>query len=107
MGIFDTKKDDKTEIFNRKSENTNILVSTRYGREITTAENAKKELYFKPKRANPLDYINQNGTAFFYGMKHEKGTNEAVYLPADDITMQLLIGSTRNGEGCIAPKFLS
>ena len=67
MGIFDTKNDDKKEIFNTKSENKNILVSTRYGREITTAENAKKELYFKPVKNNPLDFINQNGTAFYYG----------------------------------------
>ncbi len=106
MGIFDTKNN-KPEIFNTKSENTNILVSTRYGREITTAENAKKELYFKPERNNPLDFINQNGTAFYYGMKHEKGINEAVYLPADDITMQLLIGSTGTGKGVLLGNFLA
>ncbi len=103
-------------IFDRQSSNENLkttpvqeveMVSTIYGRPITTAKNAKKELYFNPERANPLEYINQNGKAFYYGMEHINTKIKPVYIPENEVTMQLLIGSTGTGKGVLFGNFLA
>lgn len=102
MGLFDKKEDIKEEV---KGANNKTL-TTVYGRQITTAQNAKRELYFAPPRINPEDYINQQKRDFFYGMVHTKEAVEPFYLPEMDVTMQLLIGSTGTGKGVILGNIL-
>lgn len=107
MGIFDKKEEDQRVIKTNTDTKQSSIISTRYGREITTAQNSKRELYFKPKRAEPKQYINAQGTDLYYGMQHLQDEFIPVYLPQDDVTMQLLIGSTGTGKGVLSGNFLA
>lgn len=102
MGLFDKKQENNEQV-----ENTsNKTINTVYGRQITTAQNAKRELYFAPPRINPEDFINKRKRDFFYGMEHSKDEIKPFYLPENDVTMQLLIGSTGTGKGVILGNIL-
>ncbi len=104
MGLFDNTKKD-IDVPTKKTETA--VLGTIYGRPITTANNAKKEFYFKPDRFNPMDYINKKDDEFYYGMQHKQEKIKPVYLPASEVTMQLLIGSTGTGKGVLLGNMLA
>lgn len=105
MGIFDKKPEVEENKESPKIERKKT-VSTAYGRQITTAQNAKEDLYFSPPRINPIDYINTQNRDFFYGFEHTREKIKPVFLPESEITMQLLIGSTGTGKGVLLGNIL-
>ena len=79
-----------------------ILTSSKYGREITTIENAKKQFYKSHERKNPIPYIEkcieQNKT--FYGFIHGGANDGKVFaLDENSTTMEIYVGSTGTGKG--------
>ena len=104
MGLFDKKQEQEEETVNFQPKNK--TVSTIYGRAITTAKNAQEELYFTPPRLNPVDYINRDRKQLFYGFEHTKDGIKPIYLPENEVTMQLLIGTTGAGKGILLGNFL-
>jgi len=97
MGFFNTNQQgDK--------KNTEINVSTKLGRSITSIKNATEELYYKPERRDPVPYIEKSAkeNLVYYGFYHtgeKKG--EPVYLSDGDTTMEIYVGSTGTGKGVL------
>ncbi|MCT7466980.1 type IV secretion system DNA-binding domain-containing protein [Aliarcobacter cryaerophilus] len=98
MGIFDIDTSNNSKA---------VEISSVYGKALTTVENAKADLYFKPHNFNPLDYINTKGKDFFYGLEHNKNEKIPFFLPPDEVTMQLLVGSTGTGKGVLLGNILA
>ncbi len=76
--------------------------SANFGKEITSIENAKKELYHPPKKHTPSKYINKEGHEFF-GLTFNKDVKKYIpmYIPKAAINHKLFTGYTRSGKGII------
>lgn len=111
MGLFDRNKEEaqkeaKEEITKEsEEEDKKSSTSSRLGRSITTKESAKEEFYFRPQNFDPRDYINKKDDKLFYGLLHKRGVKKSFYLPQNEVTMQLLIGSTGTGKGVLLGGF--
>jgi len=91
MGIFGNKKDE--DIF---EEDLNINTS-KFGRNVTSIESAKQELFTKVERINPIPYINESVklNKNFYGHIHYgKDKGKPFLIDEDEVTMEIYVGST-------------
>jgi len=78
--------------------NKEISVDSALGRGVTSVERAKQELFFKPERVDPIDYI-KNDKNNYYGQNHF--TQKPYYVNDDEVTHEILVGSTGTGKGVL------
>jgi len=92
-----------SSINHKDIEDNNILdLSSKYGRSITTINNAKKEYYKKSNYIDPTKYIDEavKLDKTFYGFIHGGKTDgQSFYLKEEDTTHELYCGSTGTGKG--------
>ena len=96
MGFFKQLQND--------NKNTELNVSSKLGRAITSIKTAIEELYYKPERKDPVPYIEEASkkNLVYYGFYHtgeKKG--EPVFLPENETTMEIYVGSTGTGKGVL------
>ena len=87
-----------------QNQNEMIGVGSKYGNPVTSRTLAKKELFFKPKRIDPVPFIKEasNKDLNFYGFYHNKDKNqEAFNLEDSETTMEIYVGSTGTGKGVL------
>jgi hypothetical protein len=87
-------------LFNSDSKqkfNKEVSVDSALGRGATSIAKAKKELFFKPPRVNPVDKIAVDDRNY-YGENHF--TKESYYVDDSEVTHEILIGSTGTGKFC-------
>jgi len=86
-----------------KQQSTKIL-SSKFGREITTIENAKATFFKKSKYQNPTNFIEKSVelNKTFYGLYHG-GENDGkpFVLDENSTTMEIFVGSTGTGKGVL------
>ena len=95
MGFFTT---------NNQAANENIEVKSKLGRAITSIDNAKRELFYKPQRKDPVPYIEKAAreNLVYYGFYHSgEKKGEPVYLNDNETTMEIYVGSTGTGKGVL------
>jgi len=97
MGYFD--EENTKEIKTVKKLNT----ASHLGREITSIESAKNELFVESERVNPVPFIDQavKENKTYYGQIHGGGekAGKPFFLDEDDTTMEIFVGSTGTGKG--------
>jgi len=95
MGFFDNKREQNTE---------EIRVNTRLGRAITSINSAKEELFEKQPRKDPVPFIEKAAkeNLNFYGFFHTgENKGEPFFLPENETTMEIYVGSTGTGKGVL------
>lgn len=98
--LFGKKKTKKLKHpFNSSVEAINI--QSTLGRQQTSIETAKDELYIEPEKFNPLQYINIEEGEFF-GMCRVEEQLQPIYVPEEAINHKLYCGITRSGKGIMA-----
>lgn len=70
------------------------------GRRITSVGVAKSELYRHNPRVDPRNYIGKDPKMSYYGQNH-MNNDEPFYLPQDEITHEIFVGSTGTGKGVL------
>jgi len=95
--------------FNRQVESNNkssekVAISSKYGNPVTSIALAKKELFYKPNRIDPVPFIEKSAkeNLNFYGFYHygdKKG--EPFFIDDSDTTMEIYVGSTGTGKGVL------
>jgi len=78
--------------------NKDVSVDSSLGRGVTSIERAKKELFYKPPRIDPITKIKTNNENY-YGEDHF--TKEPYYINDNEVTHEILVGSTGTGKGVL------
>lgn len=106
MGFFDKIENDdditKQNDYDGKSSKKKKNTSSSLGRQITSVESAKDELFKNHKRIDPISFIDQavEENKTFYGQIHGgENDGEPFFLDDNDTTMELYVGSTGTGKG--------
>jgi len=99
MGIFGNKDNDNNADIRA---NEKKKPGSKFGRNITSIQSAKDELFYNVQRKNTIENIKYGAKnkLNFYGHHHiGENKNEAFYIKEDDVTMEIYIGSTGTGKG--------
>ena len=97
MSLFNKKNEtvaDEKENFNSDG--------SRFGRNVTSIKSAKEELYYKPERIDPIkdiEYGVKRDLSFYGHLHHGENKGKPLYIPFDEVTMQMYVGSTGTGKG--------
>ncbi len=88
--------------YNKKEMNGRGETS-KLGREITSIESAKQDLFFDYKRTDPVEKIEfaAKNKLTYYGQIHKKEESENFFLEEGDTTMEIFVGSTGTGKGVL------
>jgi type IV secretion system protein VirD4 len=89
---------------NNEVASEHISQSSSLGRGITSIESAKKELFYKVERTDPIPIIEASieKNATYYGQYHTgKNKGRPFALMESDTTMEIFIGSTGTGKGVL------
>jgi len=87
MSLFNDKQ--------KKSFNQSSSLDSSLGRGLTSIERARKELFYKPERVNPITRMKKKLN--YYGENHI--TKEPYYVDDSEVTHEILIGTTGSGKG--------
>lgn len=99
MSIFNQTDDKVTKDKTSQEPKKEIDTSSALGRSITSVESARKELFFKPNRQNPLNYINSKAGHDFFGFEHKKDEVIPIFLETSEKTMLACCGATGTYKG--------
>lgn len=79
-----------------------------HGRPMTTIESAKKELHYKSDRVDPIQHIEEaiKRRCMYFGQVHNgEKKGEPFFIPNDEKTHTILVGSTGTGKGVLIGNF--
>lgn len=99
--MFFSKKEQNKDQKKTKDSLEAINIQSTLGRQQTSIETARIELYEEPIEYDPLMYIDINKGEFF-GMCKAKDEYYPIYVPQKAINHRLYVGITRSGKGIMA-----
>jgi len=85
-------------------EKEKIRTGSALGREITSIENAKSDLFFFPEWKDPSPYISNKtveGGKTFYGFLHTREKEEPIFIQENGVTHEIFVGATGTGKGVL------